>query len=295
MRIAVVEHRRKVSPSTRRALRTAVTDAGLEPVSWLTVPRARKARDAAAEAVAAGAGTVLVCGGDGTVRAAADALADTGVALAVLPTGTANLFAGGLGLPAEPAAVVELIVSGARRVLDTGLCNDRTFTVMAGVGLDAAMLDKADAAKGLLGKKRLGALSYFWAGVTEAHGQKPFDVDVTVDGAQFFRGPATCVLAGNLGELPGGISAFPDASPTDGLLDVGVVTAEGLRDWAALMVSSARGRQESSPHAQLGRGREIDVLLDGEHRIELDGGTKGTSDHLRIRVRPASLVVRAPS
>ena len=110
--IAVVEHRGKVSAATHRRLREVLTQAGLEPASWIRVPKARKATAAVAEAVRGGADTVLVCGGDGTVRAAAEALVDTGVALAVLPTGTANLFAAGLDLPTEPAAVVELVTSG---------------------------------------------------------------------------------------------------------------------------------------------------------------------------------------
>jgi len=56
-----------------------------------------------ANAVAEDVRTVIVCGGDGTVRAAAEALVDTGVALAVVPTGSANAFACGMALPTEPA------------------------------------------------------------------------------------------------------------------------------------------------------------------------------------------------
>lgn len=292
--IGVVVHRGKTSARSRRALRAAIADAGVAPAEWVEVVKARKTQGAVADLVDAGVEAVVVCGGDGTVRAAAEALVDTGVPLAVVPSGTANLFAGGLGLPAEPVDVVRSVLSGPRRTLDTGQCNDRIFTVMAGTGLDAGMIDKADAARGPLGKKVLGSLSYFWAGVTEAHARAPFAVEVSVDDAPFFRGPATCVLVGNLGQLPGGIHAFPDASPTDGLLDVGVVTAEGLRAWASLMVSSARGRQAASPDAELTRGRQIDVRLEREQRIELDGGTKGSSDRLRIRVRPGSLVVCGP-
>ena len=289
--IAVVEHERKMSASARRELREALA-AGGEPVSWAAVRKAKESTAAVADAVAAGAETVVVCGGDGTVRAAAQALVDTGVAMAVLPTGTANAFARGLGLPSDPAAVVELIASGARRTLDTGRCNDLTFTVMAGAGLDAAMIDEADSTAG---KRRLGVLSYFRAGLMHARRREPFRATVTVDDAQFFEGPTTCVLVGNLGVLSGGLVAFPSASPTDGLLDVGVVTAAGLREWAGLLVDAARGRQETSDHAQLTRGVSIDVRMDGDHRFELDGGVKGTSSHLRFEVRPRSLVVCAPA
>lgn len=291
--IGIVQHRRKVPAEVERALRAAVADAGIDRVAWVDVPKAKKARAAVSDLLGAGVATVIVAGGDGTVRAAAEALVGTGVPLAVLPTGTANLFAGALGLPSEPAGVVRAALSGSRRVLDTGRCNDRTFTVMAGVGVDAGMIHRADGASGLFGKKRLGFLSYVWAGITEARRRESFVADVRLDGEAFYTGPATCVLVGNLGDLQGDVKAFPDAAPDDGRLDVGVVTARGLRQWASLMVSTVRGRPGSSAYARLGQAREIDVRLDGEHRIELDGGTKGRRRCMVVGVRPASLVVCA--
>lgn len=289
-RIAVVEHERKVPQSTRRALRDALTDAGMPPVSWVNVPKASETTGAVTAAVRRGAQIIIVCGGDGTVRAAAEAVVDTDVALAVVPTGTANLFARGLDLPAEPHDVVELITTGKRRRLDTGRCNSLTFGVMAGAGFDAAMIDEA----GSLAKHRLGVLSYFRAGLIHARRRPPFQASVTVDGAPYFDGPATCVLVANFGSLPGGLTAFPAASPNDGLLDVGVITATGLREWAALIISIARGRQLETSHAHLTQATRIDVQLVGTHRFELDGGTKGTTDRLRFHVRPASLLVCAP-
>ena len=71
---------------------------------------------------------------------AAAACANTDAALAVLPAGTANLFATGLELPFEPQAVVDAIIRGERRRLDTGVCNGLRFGVMGGTGLDAAMM-----------------------------------------------------------------------------------------------------------------------------------------------------------
>ena len=166
---------------------------------------------------------------------------------------------------------------------------------MGGAGLDAAMIDETDDAPGPLGKETLGALSYVRAGLIHAHRPDPFEADVMVDGRSFFDGVTTCVLVGNLGTLPGGLQAFPDASATDGLLDVAVTTAAGLRDWASLIISAARGRQEASPHARFAQGRRIVVKMSRQQRFELDGGTKGTSDRLRFQVRPRSLVVCSPA
>jgi diacylglycerol kinase (ATP) len=160
---------------------------------------------------------------------------------------------------------------------------------MAGIGFDAAMVDEADS-----GKERFGMLAYLRAGVREALHREPFTATVTVDGSELFTGAATCVLVGNVGTLKGGVEAFPDASVTDGLLDVAVVTATGLREWASLMVDAVRHRQHASANAQLGQGSAIRVELDGKHRFELDGGAKGTATKLALEVVPASLTVCAP-
>ena len=239
--------------------------------------------------MADGATVVVVCGGDGTVRAAAGALVDTGVALAVMPSGTANLFAGALDLPSEPADIVELIRSGQRRTIDTGTCNGQAFVVMAGTGFDAAMVDGADD-----GKERFGMLAYLRAGVREARQREPFQVTVRVDGAELFDGEATCVLVGNVGTLKGGLEAFPDASVTDGLLDVAVLTAAGVREWASVMVAAVRHQQRTAAGVQLAQGRKVVVELDGEHRFELDGGMKGGATKLKFAARPASLRLCAP-
>ena len=67
----------------------------------------------------------------------------------------------------------------------------------------------------------------------------------------------------------------PVPRPTDGLLDVAVTTATGLREWASLIISTSRRRQEASPHARFAQGGRIVVKMSREQRFEMDGGTKG--------------------
>jgi diacylglycerol kinase family enzyme len=286
-RLAVVEHADKVKPAVRAELRAALTDAGID-ASWHRVPKARKARKAAQLALQDGADVLVVCGGDGTVRAASQAIVGTEAAMAVVPAGTANLFASGLGLPTAPRDVVELITSGARYAIDSAVCNDLTFNVMAGAGFDAAMIEAADA-----GKERLGFLSYVRAGVSSARHRTAFEVDVRVDDTPFFSGLATCVLVANLGRLKAGIHAFPDASATDGRLDIAVITAEGWRDWAALVVHLLRRRPHRSADAHITQGIDVDARFDAPHRFQLDGGGRGTASRLRFNVRPRALVLCA--
>ena len=285
-KLAVIAHRDKVSTRAAGVLRACLADVGFEKVSWTSIDRGRAATPAARRAVEKGASRVLVAGGDGTVRAAIQALAGTGVPLAVFPAGTANLFAGALGLPTAPTDVAAAVRSGVTRSIDTARCNEYTFAVMAGTGLDAMMIDDADDAK-----DRLGTLAYVRAGIHAARHREPFHARVRVDGEDVFEGDATCVLVGNMGELKAGVSAFPDARPDDGLLDVAVVTARGVREWGSVMISAVRQRQSVSGHAHLVQGTTVDVRLDEKHRLEVDGGSKGRAKRLRFTIDPGSLEV----
>lgn len=283
--VAVVAHREKLDPTLGEALREALTAEGLD-VQWYDIGKGRAATKAARRAMKAGAQHVVVAGGDGTVRAAIEAVAGTGVPLAVVPAGTANLFATGLGLPSDPLAIARAVRQRSTRVLDTGRCNGHTFAVMAGTGLDAGMIDFADR-----DKERLGMVAYLRAGVREARHREPFRVKVKVDGTTLVDDRASCVLVGNLGTLKGGLEAFPAARPDDGLLDVAVISASGVGQWAGLLWTAVRGKPGASSHVCFAQGRRIDVSLKREHRYELDGGSVRKDDRLKFRVQPASLHV----
>ncbi len=288
-RVAVVANTKKLAKADAGRLKDALRESGLDRTKWITIEKGSAATKATAKALDRGADVVLVCGGDGTVRAASQALVGADAALAVLPTGTANLFASAMNFPDDPAELVELIRGGERRTIDTGTCNGLTFNIMAGTGFDAAMIDSADD-----DKERLGMVSYLRAGVKQAREREAFEMRVEVDDKNVFEGSASCVLVGNIGTLKGGVEAFPDASPTDGVLDVAVVTATGLRAWTELMVSAVRGRQHLTRHATMWSGRSVSVRTDSKHRFQLDGGVKGTAKKFDFQVVPGSLIVCAP-
>ena len=69
-------------------------------------------------------------------------------------------------------------------------------------------------------------------------------------GRPWYKGKASCILVGNVGELIGGIEVFKDARPDDGMLDVGLATADGLLEWARVVARTAVGsiaRRRPSP------------------------------------------------
>jgi diacylglycerol kinase family enzyme len=211
------------------------------------------------------------------------------VPLAIVPAGTANLLATNLGIPIDLDAAVKVGFAGARRRLDLGRINGEHFAVMAGTGFDALMIRDAD--RGL--KDRVGRLAYMWTGAKAVRASLT-EVRVSIDGTKWFSGTASCVLLGNVGTITGGITAFDDARPDDGWLEVGVVTAKGAIDWARTLGRMATSRSDRSPFVRVTRARKIDVRLDRPLPYELDGGDRQPTTRLKARIEPGAITICVP-
>ena len=160
---------------------------------------------------------------------------------------------------------------------------------MAGAGFDAQMINDAD--RGL--KDRAGRLAYVLTGLRHVR-DEPVPTKIRVDGRKWFDGPATCVLFGNVGTITGGVRAFDDARPDDGLprrrgrhrpgrTAVGPYPrARGLGPLGALAI-----RRDDA-------GSAIDVKFGESLVYELDGGERGSSKRLKAKIVPSALTFCVP-
>jgi diacylglycerol kinase family enzyme len=139
--------------------------AGVDATLVLTNSRAQ-AEEKARQAVLAGCDTIFACGGDGTIHNIIQVLANTNVALAVLPMGTANALAHDLGLPMNSVAAARALLGGNLRRMALGRIQyvdlegqpgSRYFVIAAGVGVDAHLFYKL----GHGTKRRLGMAAYY--------------------------------------------------------------------------------------------------------------------------------------
>jgi hypothetical protein len=160
---------------------------------------------------------------------------------------------------------------------------------MAGTGLDAFMIRDAD---GWL-KDRVGRLAYVVTGARHLKDAQ-IRVKVFVDGVRWYKGKAGCVLFGNLPDILGGVTAFADARPDDGRLEIGVVTADGLVDWARTMSRTAVGQAERSPFVHTASGTSFDIKLERTAPWELDGGEREPTRRLKVEVEPAAITICVP-
>lgn len=299
----------------RAAVLAQTAELGLGEPLWfettLEVDGAQQAR----AALAAGASLVIASGGDGTVRSVAGALRGTGVPLGIVPSGTGNLLARTLGVPmGDPERAVELALVGAERPIDVGLAGlpgddgvmvEHPFLVIAGLGIDAAMIENTSDAL----KARLGWLAYIDGGLRSLVSAKPAAVRYQFEGHSEHTRRAQSVLVGNVGSLPGNIELMPQARIDDGLLDVAVLhpkTVFGwLFIWRTVMWENRTLRRSRWGKAVVtfrskyypnvlsySRGSVLTVRGERPMPVELDGDGFGTVSWARFTLDPLSLVVK---
>jgi diacylglycerol kinase family enzyme len=286
-----------------RAVRARVTATCLaqgwgEPI-WLETTITDPGTGQARRAVEAGAVVVCPLGGDGTVRAVATALVGTETPLAPLPGGTGNLLARNLDLPfdsIEKALVVALTGQNVR--IDVGrlsvdpsgqhaVPDEHLFLVMAGVGLDAAIM--AGTQDRL--KARVGSAAYVVSGFQNFLGPQ-FRVRMKVDGEGEFARRTRTVIVGNCGRLFGGLVLMPGARLDDGVLDSVVLSPRGVVGWSAVAGHVVTRQRRGHPLIDRHAGQEIHIELDRPQEVQLDGDTIGTARSMTARVDPLALVVR---
>jgi diacylglycerol kinase family enzyme len=118
------------------AFRAAGLDADIRPTDASAIARE------AAEAIARGSTLIVAAGGDGTVSAAASAVAGSGAALGIIPLGTLNHFAKDVGIPLDVEKAVQVIAAGRTMEADVGEVNGRSFINNASVGMYASLVSE---------------------------------------------------------------------------------------------------------------------------------------------------------
>jgi len=289
-KVAVVAHAGKTFGGGLTELRRELERQGVADPFWVEVPKSRFVPKQVKRALAEGADLLFVWGGDGSVQRAIDTMAGSETPLAILPAGTANLFATNLDIPQDIEQAVAIGLRGVRRELDVGRFNGERFGVMAGAGFDAAMIAKAD---GTL-KDRFGRAAYIWTGSQNLRA-KPFKAKITVDGAPWYAGDASCILVGNVGHLFGGVEVFQDSRPDDGRLELGVINADGFTDWARALTRTVVGQAEKSPLVQATTAKKIKVKLNRKVLYEVDGGDRTAVKSFKVCVEPRAITICVPN
>ena len=265
------------------------------------------------DAIEAGADMIIVAGGDGTVRAAAEAVHDSEATLALLPSGTGNLLARNLDLTLDDLEhSIHSAFTGKNRDIDLGLIDIRhgdesvtkhVFLVMAGLGLDAKMLANTDEDL----KAKVGWLAYVGAIFKALTDKNELRVRYQLDEKKTKSVRAHTIIVGNCGSLQANVLLLPEAAVDDGLFDILILRPENIFHW--MQISFKILWENGVLHrTKLGKKlptKDVDALnyvkaktltmrLSRAEEIELDGDGMGTARAVKIRIKAAGLTVRVP-
>ena len=236
---------------------------------------------------------IIASGGDGTVGAVASALQGSDIPLGIIPRGTANAFSVALGIPTGvKAACTNLLLGNLRRV-DVALCNNQPMILLAGIGFEAGMVDKASREL----KNILGPMAYIFSGARQFVDQLPFQATMLIDGEQVQidasaitianAAPATSVMAQGFGEV----------IPDDGLLEVIIASPKdrisGLSVLSSLAWSALKSSNANHNNLACFRTKQIQLELKEVQKLVIDGEILDAQT-VTVTVNPQALQVVAP-
>ena len=286
--VAGPAHRRARTARFIAEIRKRVPDLAVHPTRG-----PGDAKRIASEAADAKVGTLFVAGGDGTINEAVQGLAGTETALAPLPAGTANVLCRELKIPGGPEAAATAMLSGTPEKVTLGRAeagggkeNARWFLLMAGAGLDAAVVDHVNS--GL--KARLGVIAYFIEALLTGIRYRYPVITVQVDGKPVH---GTSMVVANAINYAAGFVIAPEARLTRP--DLCLVSFNGAGPAAYLWFGLAMltGRHGRLPGVSITHGKSFRLDATGHVLVQADGELIGSLP-MTLSAHPEALTLAFP-
>jgi diacylglycerol kinase (ATP) len=246
------------------------------------------AAEIAAEATAKNFDVVVAVGGDGTINEIASKVMQQNKVLGILPFGSGNGLSRFLRIPMNTVKAIQVINGLNVMQMDTATFNDKCYFNMAGMGFDAHISSI------FAGNKKRGLSGYIKLGLKEMLNYKPETYVITVDGVSYTR-TAFVVSIANSSQYGNNTYISPEASVTDGLLDVCVVKAFPLINLPKLAYVMLRGQTHQSKMVEIIKGKNIHISRPQAAAIHIDGEPFNMGKEISVSVVPLSLNIITPN
>jgi len=236
------------------------------------------------EAVEKGYDIVVAIGGDGTVNEAASGLVNSDTALGIIPNGSGNGLARGLGIPISIRRAAKLITTGQTRTIDVGQIDDKFFFVIAGLGFDAIIGKRFED-----GKIR-GPAPYYIAGFREFFRYHEPEYEIKFD-RQTIKTRALVVAVANIRQYGNNAIIAPNAKPDDGLLDLAIIEPTNFVSAIYYLPTLFTGRIDRTPLTRIYRATKFEIIREFPAPCTLDGEVIEGQTHLTVTMLPRALKV----
>ncbi|WP_375690895.1 diacylglycerol/lipid kinase family protein [Pseudooceanicola sp. LIPI14-2-Ac024] len=239
-----------------------------------------------------GYGTIVAAGGDGTICAVASELAGEDVTMGVIPMGTFNFFARGLGIPEDVEGAIRVLEDGTPTPVNLGEVNGRIFLNNASLGAYPAILDQREGIYKRWGRSRVAA---YWSVLTALLSfKKPLRMQITVDGTRHRRRSALAFVAMSAYQLDTYQLDGADAV-RDGRFALYVAPDTGRFGLILQAIRLAGRRMKPGRDVELITGEDILIETNRKRRLLARDGEKETiEDPFHFKVRHDALRILAP-
>lgn len=242
---------------------------------------------------------VFVAGGDGSLHKAVAGLLGSNTCLAVLPSGTANVWAQELGLPTLSwtnwtalEQSVKKMLNGNVYIMDVGICQGIPFLLWGGAGFDAFVVHHLEPRTRL--QKQFPTTQYAANLAWFARTWSGMDLDIWVDGDKL-EGTFIVALATNIHLYAGGLAEIsPSAKLDDGRMDLWLFSGDSMLETLQHVFDLAAGRHMDSEKTIHKACQEIRIQSGTEVYLQLDGEPIPPAKNVKIAIRPRALKVMVP-
>ena len=250
-----------------------------------------EATEIAARAARNGSSDVIVAGGDGTINEAIQGLAGTKARLGIIPRGTANVLARELKLPLDNEQATAIVARGNARRIHLGLAVEETtgtsrlFVLMAGIGLDASVVQRTHPRL----KKRIGKGAFWISGLSHLADWKPSPFTLEIDGREYV---GTFAAIGKAARYGGDLLITPGARLEEPSFEVCIIETLSRVEYLRLLSYAVRN---GMPRDEAGVRfvKATRVRATGDAPVQVDGELLGQLP-MRFEIAPHSLEVIVP-
>jgi len=230
---------------------------------------------------------VFAMGGDGTVNEVARSLVNTPTALGIIPSGSGNGLARHLRVPLITSEALKQLMHYDIISMDTLRINGGLSVNVSGFGFDGHVASQfgKDGTRGLLGYAKLVLGDFL--------NYKEFDIEADADGNKT-KHRAFMVALANASQFGNNALVAPDASVSDGVLDVCFIRRVGITEALPFLIKMFRGKIEQSRFVTIIKARHFHAELSTVQPIHLDGEPGTPSKTFDVQIQPASLRVIVP-
>jgi len=234
---------------------------------------------------------VVSLGGDGTQHYVLNGITGSAIPLGIIPCGSGNDLAKGLGIPTQARAAAEVLCAANTRRIDLGRVGNRVFSCIAGAGFDSVVTRYANERV----RRLRGSWAYGWSILRSLERYRPEPLEIVSD-VQSFSGEVIFAVVGNNVSYGGGIHLTPRARLDDGLLDVCIVPYLGKWELLRWVPSAYRGQHLKhpriiyfqAPKVSLHSTSRLELFGDGEFIQELPATIEIVPGELDVIVPKAS-------